>query len=188
MRNLQRIIHLACLWISKATDAQRRTSFRFENGFHRGKFDGLGIREEASIKITADNLQRCGDNAHRQRQQQPFAVVVTPPTTQHCHCIDRRNTKARRNIAGQEHVDRLVRRTGIQHRLEGINARYLTVLKDKTGRGIHPGVCADNEPCRGQPTDPDGKGTEPVGTRREAIPPIEVETKENGLQEKGKAL
>src|ERR1700736_5628920 len=67
--NLQGVIHLARLWISKATEAQRGATFRFENGFHGGKFDGLGVREETSIKITADHLQGRRDNTHCHRQQ-----------------------------------------------------------------------------------------------------------------------
>src|SRR5204863_829648 len=62
------------------------------------------------------------------------------------------------------------------------------VGKLKAGRGVHPGIGRDDKPGRGQSTDPDRKGTQPVYTRRETIPAIKVDAEENGLKEEGKAL
>ena len=46
---------------------------------------------------------------------------------------------------------------------------------------IHPGVSTDDKPGRSSSTDPEGKRTEPVRTRREALPSIQVEAEEDGL-------
>ena len=53
---------------------------------------------------------------------------------------------------------------------------------------IHPGVRTDDKPRRSRSTDPEGKRTKPVRTWREALPPIQVEAEEDGLEKEGKAL
>src|SRR5205807_3569151 len=99
--------------------------------------------------------------------------------------VDSSNSKAASHVTGQNHVYRLVGRTGVENGLNGINACQLAVGKLKAGWSIHPGIGRDDKPGRGQSTDPDGKGTQPVYTRRETIPAIQVDTEEEGLQEEG---
>src|SRR6266849_5558362 len=99
-------------------------------------------------------------------------MVIIALASQHTHSVDGCNSETCCDIASQDHVDSLIRGAGIEHSLDGIDINDLAVLNHKASWSIHPGVRADDEPCRGQAANPDREGAKPVRTRRETIPAI----------------
>src|SRR6266702_7376800 len=82
----------------------------------------------------------------------------------------------------------LVGLAGVEDGRPGIDADKLAILYFKAGWGIHPGVDRDNNEGGENAGDPDRKGADPVRTRREAIPAIEVDADKDGFHKEENAL
>src|SRR5258708_17004431 len=99
-----------------------------------------------------------------------------------------RNSKTASNIAGQNHVYCLIRRTWIEDGCDGIDTGQFSIRELEPCRCIHPGISCNDKPCRGSPTNPEGERAEPVRRWRQAAPAIEINAEENCFDEKSKAL
>src|SRR5258708_5092969 len=144
--------------------------------------------KRAGSQVTIENLEGDRNCAQRHRQQQALAEVRLASAAEDLDGIDGSNAEASCHVGCQEHMRRLIRRARIEYRLEGIDACHLPMRNLEADRGIHPGVRADDKPRRSGSTDPEGKRTEPMRTRRKALPPIQVETEEDRLDEEGEPL
>src|SRR5437773_12323528 len=82
----------------------------------------------------------------------------------------------------------LIGLAGIEDGRPAIDAGQLAIVDFKAGGGIHPGVDRDDDKGGENARDPDRKRADPVRTRREAIPPVEANTDEDGFHEEEDAL
>ncbi len=159
-----------------------------QHALHSCVFRRLQGFDGARIEVPAHDLEWDGRESDGHPQQQSFAVIIIALPPQHSHRIDRRRAETRYDVAGQDHVSRLVGRAGVEDGRERIDAGHLPVDELETRRRIHPGVRADHEPGRGDAADEDGERGEPVDQGREPFRPVEIDAEEDALDKEGEAL
>ncbi len=96
--------------------------------------------------------------------------------------------KARRAIGRQDHMDRFRQTCWIPKRLRYTDIGELPVHQAKAGGRIHPSVHQTNEHCGGETACCNDRACQKVNSRSDSLPAIEIDPKEDGLCEEGKAL
>lgn len=77
---------------------------------------------------------------------------------------------------------------GVEHRGQRLHVDDLAVREAEAAGLVHPGVDRDDEERRREPADHDGDAGQQVLPGRKAVPAVEVDADEDGLEEEGDAL
>src|ERR1700761_475036 len=96
--------------------------------------------------------------------------------------------KSRCTIGSQDHMDCLWQPRRIFERLPYIDIGELSVHQAKAGGRIHPSIRQTYEHCRGHAAYCNDRAREKMNSRSDSLPAIEINPKEDGLCEEGKAL
>jgi hypothetical protein len=161
---------------------------RLELPFKRGELDGLRPGDRSRGPVARDGLERGAEGAHRQPEQHrpPHARRVV--SAQSRRGVNRSDPESAYEPGGQDHVNDLRTRRGIQHGEDRLGRDHLVSPQRVSLGAVHPRVGRDDEHGGGESRDRDRNPREPVRARREAVPSVKIDPGEDRFDEEGNRL
>ena len=188
LRDLEGVAGLARPLIRPSADSERRAHLGPELPLHGRQFGRLPARHDAGAQIARQGLDEGGRRAYQQRHRHGSTMECMTGVAQQVECMDAGHDEARGRVGRERHMQGLGERGRVEHRRDRVDVDRPAVYEVKAGRRVHPGIGDHHEDAR-QPAahrhEPAGRE---MGTRRDAIPAVEVDAEEDRFGEEGEPL
>ncbi len=171
-----------------AADAQRGARLRAEQRLGGGELGRLQRGDALAREVAHQDLDRGEHRRQREGDQEPQQVVAVTPAPEHARGVDAGDQEARDHEGRHDHVERLVRDGRVEHRPPGAHVAHHAVRAGESARRVHPRVRAHHQERRQRSGDQHGNPAEQVHLGRNAVPRVQVDAEEDGLDEERDAL
>ena len=182
-RDLDAAAHLTVV-VDPAEQRLGHVAARLGHQLDGGELRRFVVVGPAGQRVADEHLDRRRDRRDGERDEEPEPVVPVPATTQHADGVDRRDHEPADEVGGDEHVARLVGHRVVEHDVDRIDIGHPAgAVEGEAGRLVHPGVGRHHRDRPPDPADHDRHAGPPVGPGLQALPPVEVDGDEDGLEE-----